>query len=128
MRLARTVPALGGVLIVALGLTAGMPPASGSSSLPTNCAGDRTTISCTFRYNGTTGSDGTPQSFTVPAGVRRLVIEAWGAQGGTVTEDSGPFDPPIVGGLGGYAAGTVALRSGAVLSINVGGQPTGTGG
>jgi len=98
------------------------------SSLPSHCAGDVTVVSCTFHYDGTTGADGTPQSFTVPDGVRKLTIEAWGAQGGTASYVDDVFDPPVVGGLGGYAVGTVPVTPGEILQVNVGGQPMGTAG
>jgi hypothetical protein len=128
MRRTRTTTALCGLVIVAAGLTAGGRQASAAPSLPANCVGYLSSVSCTFRYNGTTGADGTTQSFTVASGVRQVAIEAWGAQGGTLSDESSPFEPPTVGGLGGYAAGTFLVTPGAVLSINVGGQPTGTSG
>ncbi len=123
---------LGTAALVAATVSAvvGMAPASGVPSLPSlpsNCAGDLTVVSCTFGYNGASGDDGSTQSFTVPSGVGQLTIEAWGAQGGTATTVEGP-DQPAVGGLGGYAKGTVTVTAGESVSINVGGQPTGTAG
>ena len=35
-----------------------------------------------FQYNGTDGSDGSPQEFVVPDDVCEVVITAFGAQGG----------------------------------------------
>lgn len=55
------------------------------------------------------------QTWTVPAGVCSIVIECWGAQGGTN------------GGLGGYATGTLTVTGGQQLSIYVGGQGTSNG-
>lgn len=60
----------------------------------------------TFDYTGDV------QTFTVPAGVTELEIEAFGAEGG------GGF-----AGLGGQASGIVPVTPGAVLYVYVGGQP-----
>lgn len=48
------------------------------------------------------------QKFTVPSGVTRLQITAFGGQGGSV---------PYPGGLGGEAAGIVDVSEGTILSI-----------
>jgi len=53
------------------------------------------------------GTPGTSQ-FTVPAGVTRILIEAWGGGGGNV------------GGGGGYGADFFSVTAGQVLSIGVG--------
>ena len=55
------------------------------------------------------------QTFTVPAGITSVTIEAWGAEGGV----SGS---PSSGGLGGYAIGTLAVSAGSTLYLYVGGQ------
>ena len=99
-----------------------------SPLLPPNCAGDLTVVSCTFHYDGTTGDDGSPQSFTVPVGVGRLVVEAWGAEGGNATTADSTFSQPALGGLGGYTRATVAVTAGESVTVFVGGQPTGTSG
>lgn len=57
---------------------------------------------------------GAEQTWTVPAGVTSIDIEAWGAQGGA--------DGTALGGLGGYATGTLAVTPGQTLYIYVGGQ------
>ncbi|GIK69385.1 MAG: hypothetical protein BroJett020_06800 [Bacteroidota bacterium] len=59
----------------------------------------------TFSYTGST------QTFTVPAGVTKITIEAWGAQG-----QGGN------GGLGGYVKGDLTVTPGQVLNIYVGGK------
>jgi len=64
-----------------------------------------------FNYSGNV------QSWTVPAGVCSLQIECWGGQGGTATNNSGC----ILGGLGGYAKGNLAVSTGQTLYIYVGG-------
>jgi len=64
-----------------------------------------TLIQTDFAYTGT------EQTFTVPAGITSLTIEAWGAQGGG-TE----------GGNGGYATGTLSVSPGQTLYLYVGGQ------
>jgi len=65
--------------------------------------------SMTFNYTGSS------QTFTVPACISSVQIQAWGAQGGTG------------GGQGGYATGTLAVSGGQVLQVNVGGQGTSSG-
>ena len=57
---------------------------------------------------------GTMDSFTVPAGITSLTIDAMGAQGGSATTQ--------VGGKGVRAKGTVTVIPGQVLKILVGGQ------
>jgi hypothetical protein len=65
--------ALMGALLVA---------ASPGTASAAGCATVGVQVMCTFSYNGTLGSDGTPQDFVVPPGVTSVTIEAWGAQGG----------------------------------------------
>jgi hypothetical protein len=65
---------------------------------------------------------GAQQTYTVPAGVTSVVIEAWGAQG-TTGQGTGGF-----GGQGGYAKGTLAVTPGQVLNVYVGGQAGYNGG
>ncbi len=55
------------------------------------------------------------QYWTVPSGVTSISINVWGAQGGTYSN---------LGGLGGYAQGTLAVTPGQVLYVYVGQQPT----
>ena len=56
---------------------------------------------------------------TLPKGTYKL--ECWGAQGGTSTKDS-----LGVGGLGGYAAGTLTLNTNTILYLLSGGQGSST--
>ena len=70
----------------------------------------------TFDYTGAM------QTYTVPAGVTSIQIEAWGAQGGGSEDCDGSF--PEDGGLGGYASGDLAVVPGSVLNVFVGGKPT----
>ncbi len=65
----------------------------------------------TFNYTG--GS----QIFTVPCGVSFITIAAWGAAGGVGNQGGN------IGGLGGYATGTLAVTGGQLLQINVGQMP-----
>jgi hypothetical protein len=57
------------------------------------------------------------QSFMVPNGVISIHIQAWGAEGGT-----SPLTPPVLGGLGGFAEGDLAVTPGQTLDIFVGCQ------
>ena len=65
-----------------------------------------TPLNTTLTYNYT----GSMQTFTVPAGVTSVTVEARGAQGG------------CGGGLGARMIGTVAVTPGQILNILVGGQ------
>ncbi len=67
----------------------------------------------TFNYTGAL------QTFTVPAGVKKIKIEAYGAEGGA-------SNTPYNGGKGGYAKGEFVVTPGEVLNIYVGGKPVGT--
>jgi len=76
----------------------------------------QTTSACTtqtFNYTGAL------QTYTVPAGVTSLTIEAWGAQGGSTS---------YAGGAGGYATGNLSVTTGDVLYVYVGNQATSTAG
>ncbi len=61
-----------------------------------------------FNYTGSL------QTFTVPAGVTELQIDAYGAQGGNTYSTNGP-------GLGGQVQTTLSVTPGQVLNIYVGG-------
>ena len=65
-----------------------------------------------FEYTGSV------QNFTVPAGVSRVQLEVWGAQGGQTTYSSYVW----LGGHGGYASGILNVTPGTQLSVYVGGQ------
>ena len=70
----------------------------------------------TFSYNGTNGSDGSPQTYTVPSGVYSLSVVANGAAGGDASSNGG--------GRGGKVEGLLAVTPGQVLTITIGGTPT----
>jgi hypothetical protein len=83
-----------------------------------------TQVSQTFSYTGAA------QTWTVPAGVTSIDVEANGAQGGRV-DISGYWSPCCLdGGLGGKVQSKLAVTPGQVLSIYVGGIgfTNGTGG
>ncbi|MEI6882064.1 MAG: glycine-rich protein, partial [Bacteroidota bacterium] len=72
-----------------------------------------------FAANITSGSQsftytGSQQTWTVPAGVTSITVDAQGAQGGTSGYGTG--------GLGGRLQATLPVTPGATLFINVGGQ------
>ncbi|MBK8555547.1 MAG: HYR domain-containing protein [Lewinellaceae bacterium] len=76
-----------------------------------NCAILNEMSEVVFDYTGDV------QTWTVPAGVTSINIEAFGAKGG-----DGIFSgSPGVGGFGGQAYGTLAVTPGQVLNIYVGG-------
>jgi hypothetical protein len=69
---------------------------------------------CAVTFNNTnTGTSGTIQNWTVPAGVTSINIEAWGAQGGYGTTS-------YTGGLGARMKGTFTVTPGQILKILVG--------
>ncbi len=69
---------------------------------------DLTPISDTFEFTGST------QMFIVPEGITDITIDAYGAQGNSNVQG-------IVGGLGGYATGSLSVNEGDTLYIEVGG-------
>ena len=74
-------------------------------------------LAAPFEYNGTTGADGVPQTWTVPPGVKSITVDVYGAQGGgflNAFEDRG--------GLGGHARATFTVTPGEMLQVNVGGR------
>jgi hypothetical protein len=100
-----------------------VPPPADAPALPVNCAPrgtNGTSVLCGFVYNGTDGTDGSAQTFTVPRGIAAITVDAWGAQGEASSEPGGQ------GGLGGHTRGTFAWPAGTALAIRVGGQPAAT--
>jgi hypothetical protein len=87
--------------------TAGLIAAAPSGGAAPSCAGT-ITITCTFSFTGAA------DSFTVPAGVTQLTVEAFGAQGGAGVSTAG--------GEGGRTKAVLAVTPGAVLQVNVGGH------
>ena len=67
----------------------------------------------TFSYNGTNGSDGSAQTYTVPSDVYSLSVVAFGAKG----RDG--FS--ALGGLGGKVEALLTVTPGQILTITVGG-------
>jgi hypothetical protein len=63
---------------------------------------------------------GAMQTFTVPAGVTSVTIEAWGAEGGTSTAQSG--GTTYAGGKGAYTKGSFLVTQGQVISLLVAGK------
>ena len=70
------------------------------------------TGSQTFNFTGA------QQSFTVPAGVTAIVVEAAGGQGGAGADNGG------AGAWGGFVSARLTVTAGETLVINVGGQGT----
>ena len=64
-----------------------------------------------FNYTGAI------QTWTVPAGVTKIYVDAAGAQGGSVSATK-------FGGKGGKVSGVLTVTPGSILQITVGGQPT----
>ena len=89
--------------LASAGLAVGAGPASASD------------LSLTFSYNGSTGADGSPQTWTVPAGVRSATFDLKGASGGDAPIDT-------LGGRGGHVVATLAVTPGQTFTIMVGGR------
>lgn len=83
-----------------------------------------TTVTATFSPCGsgsvTYAYTGAMQTFTVPACVSSVTVDAYGAQGGASTGENGGLN--FSGGLGARVRGTFAVSGGQVLNILVGGQ------
>jgi hypothetical protein len=77
------------------------------------CSGSASAETQTFTYTGTA------QTFTVPAGVSSITVDARGAAGG---ESGGASYAHAAGGMGARVQGTLAVTSGETLQVNVGGQ------
>jgi hypothetical protein len=63
---------------------------------------------------------GAAQTFTVPANVCQVTVDAFGAAGGGFT--SGQENNQVAGGLGGRTTATIAVTPGELLQVNVGGR------
>ncbi len=100
--------------IASLGLLSGLLAAAGSFAVPAgasppSCTPGSASVTCTFPAGQT--------DWSVPAGVTRVSILAYGAQGGPGTDGT-------PGGLGGEAQATILVKGGTeTLQVNVGGQP-----
>jgi hypothetical protein len=79
------------------------------SSNPTPDCTAGSTCTVTFAYTGDY------YSWTVPAGIASVTVDAYGAQGGNTPSTAG-------GGKGGRVQASIAVTSGATLYIYVGGQ------
>jgi len=75
-----------------------------------------TTAVVTCSYNGTTGADGSGQTWTVPAGVTQATFDVFGAQGGT--NDGGLTK----GGYGGETTSSVSVTPSTIFTVGVGGR------
>lgn len=70
-----------------------------------------------FAYNGTTGSDGSVQTLSIPIS-GRYKLEVWGAQGGYGYNNATTY----ASGNGGYSYGTATFTKGTTLYVYIGGQ------
>ena len=64
---------------------------------------------------------GSEQSYTIPAGVSKVQLEVWGAQGGNASVGDSYMG---TGGAGGYSKGLYSVSEGNTLYVVVGGQGT----
>jgi hypothetical protein len=96
-----------GTYNVSLTVTSG-----GCSTNTTQSIVVRNPTNVTFNYTGNI------QTFTVPQGINSIIVEAYGAQGGSNSNGTS------IGGKGGYSIATIPVTSGETLNIYVGGQGT----
>jgi hypothetical protein len=82
-----------------------------AAALPSGCSQVQRTVTCTF------ASTDSQQTFSVPAGIGSVQIDAVGAPGGG-----------SAGGLGGTASAAVSVTPGQTLFVEVGGAGTATAG
>ncbi len=102
--------AAGLVIPAAVGLAG---PVLAAEPPPVCAAGE-----CTVTY----GLTGTPDTFTVPAGVASITVTVAGGSGGLGHEDLVNGLPARAGGDGGSVVATVPVTPGATLTVVVGGQ------
>jgi len=71
----------------------------------------------TFSYNGTDGTNGSAQTWVVPAGAMTATFEVWGAEGGY-------YNTYYLSGKGGYASGQMNMEDkiGNTFYVMVGGK------
>ncbi len=99
------------VLVTALATALlGFPSAVAASAPSGGCATASGITTCTFDYTGAV------ESWTVPAGVTEVTIDAYGAAGGTAAGGS------ITGGKGAHVHATVPVTGGDALDVTVGGR------
>jgi uncharacterized repeat protein (TIGR01451 family) len=91
---------------------------SAAADPPAGCTTSAGVTTCVFAYTGAA------QTWTVPAGVSSATFDLFGAQGGDGLII--PFGFPRAGGMGGEAKATLAVTSGQVLEVFVGGQGAST--
>lgn len=83
-----------------------------SSLTSADAALDLTTFTQSFADNSTNGTDGTPQTLTVPEGITWMVFNGFGSQGAGVFR-----------GQGHWFVARVPVNEGEVLEVRVGGCP-----
>ena len=90
---------------------------TGNCSAVVNYTTPTATNSCTTSGSVTFNYTGSLQTFTVPAGVTTITVDASGAQGGSVTTTCA-----ATGGLGARMVGDISVTPGEVITIMVGQQ------
>jgi hypothetical protein len=113
MRFAKQLAVCGLILGFASPMVLGTMPAAASTSCSAPAITGSTAI-VTCSYDGTTGADGTVQTWQVPVGVNYATFAAFGAQGGT--------GGGIAGGEGGEAQALFSVNPGDTYDVTVAGQ------
>ena len=107
-RLARAATAVAGLALAVAVIPAGLASAA-PAALPAGCTQSGATVTCSYGYTGA------EQTFTVPAGITAVQVDAIGAAGGAYSQPGGE-GAKVTGTLGG-------LSGGQVLYVEVGQQP-----
>jgi hypothetical protein len=119
MRFAKQLTVCSLILGFAIPLVTGTIPAAASTlcSAPA-ITGSTAVVTCS--YDGTTGADGTVQTWQVPVGVNAATFTVSGAQGGEIGGE--------LGGEGGEAQGLFSVTPGDTYDVTVAGQGGAVGG
>lgn len=100
------------VSVVAAGTSVALPGTASAAPATATCTASPTgTMTCSYGFTGT------PETFTVPAGVTTLTVTAIGAAGGASTTAGGTAP----GGRGDQVTGDIASTPGSTLTVVVGG-------
>jgi hypothetical protein len=120
----RTISVTGAVIAAGALVGGGLVVASaGTASAAPACVAAGSHVTCSYPYNGSDGTNGSAQTFVVPAGVTRVTVHVWGASGPDApTPPGGSPVPDSTGGLGGHAGANIPVTPGEKLRIRVGGD------
>ncbi len=122
-RTARTLVAMWAMVVPVVTVAGTASVAALAMSVASAPAASAATVTCTpdsgFTNCVRVTYSGANQSWTVPAGVEAVKIQAWGAGGGGL--DSSHWSGGATGASGGYSEGIQPVKAGDVFAVVVGG-------